>query len=190
MDFIRITFLQVSTTKPKNRMKKVTIICLMLFAVQSAFAQTQLARLTADWERAKIYTKEYLDAMPADGYALKPTPEIRTFAQQMGHLADANFAFISAATGKAKTMEGSVEKMADQSKAAITKATMDSYDYVITALKGVTEADLGKDVKVFGMDMKMGAAFEKAFEHQTHHRGQSTVYIRLKGATPPQEKLF
>lgn len=166
------------------------MICLMLVAVQSAFAQTQLAKLTADWERGKVYTKEYLDAMPEDGYAFKPTPEIRTFAQQMGHLADANLAFISAATGKAKPMEGSVEKMADQSKAAITKSTMDSYDFVIAALKGMTEADLAKDVKVFGMDMKMGTAFEKAFEHQTHHRGQSTVYLRLKGATPPKEKLF
>ncbi|NIJ51764.1 DinB family protein [Dyadobacter arcticus] len=171
-------------------MKKITMLCLMLFAVQSAFAQTQLAKLTADWERGKVFTKEYLDAMPDDGYAFKPTPEIRTFAQQMGHLADANFAFISAATGKAKPMEASVEKMADQSKAAISKATMDSYDYVITALKGMTEADMAKDVKVFGMDMKAGVAFEKAFEHQTHHRGQSTVYIRLKGATPPKEKLF
>lgn len=30
----------------------------------------------------------------------------------------------------------------------------------------------------------------KAFEHQTHHRGQTTVYLRLKGITPPAEKLF
>jgi len=33
-------------------------------------------------------------------------------------------------------------------------------------------------------------AIDKAFEHQTHHRGQATVYIRLAGGTPPQEKLF
>ena len=30
----------------------------------------------------------------------------------------------------------------------------------------------------------------KCFEHQTHHRGQTTVYIRLAGGTPPAEKLF
>jgi len=30
----------------------------------------------------------------------------------------------------------------------------------------------------------------KTFEHQTHHRGQCTVYLRLMGVTPPQEKLF
>jgi hypothetical protein len=30
----------------------------------------------------------------------------------------------------------------------------------------------------------------KAFEHQTHHRGQATVYLRLKGVAPPNEMLF
>jgi uncharacterized damage-inducible protein DinB len=30
----------------------------------------------------------------------------------------------------------------------------------------------------------------KTFEHQTHHRGQTTIYIRLLGIRPPQEKLF
>jgi uncharacterized damage-inducible protein DinB len=30
----------------------------------------------------------------------------------------------------------------------------------------------------------------KTFEHQTHHRGQTTIYIRTQGIKPPQEKLF
>lgn len=171
-------------------MKRIAIICMFLLAGKFASAQTTVAKQIADWERAKAYTKEYLDAMPDDGYALKPTPEIRSFAQQMDHLADVNYAFISAATGKAKPMDSSLEKMADQSKPAVTKAVMESYDYVLTALKGMKDADLGKDVKVFNMDMKVGTALEKAFEHQTHHRGQTTVYIRMKGATPPKEKLF
>lgn len=172
------------------KMKFLFTICVMLFAANSLSAQVATAKEVANWERAKIYTKEYLDAMPEDGYSFKPTPEIRTFAQQMGHLADANFAFVAGASGKAKPMAESVEKMADQSKAAITKAVMESYDFAIASLKGMTDADLGKDIKMFGMDMKSGVAFEKAFEHQTHHRGQTTVYIRLKGATPPKEKLF
>jgi len=30
----------------------------------------------------------------------------------------------------------------------------------------------------------------KIFEHQTHHRGQTTIYIRLQNITPPNERLF
>lgn len=46
-------------------------------------------------------------------------------------------------------------------------------------------------VKLLGrFEMIRAAALYKGFEHQTHHRGQTTVYIRLAGSKPPQEKLF
>jgi uncharacterized damage-inducible protein DinB len=40
------------------------------------------------------------------------------------------------------------------------------------------------------MKLPKALILAKAFEHQTHHRGQATVYLRLKGVTPPQEMLF
>ncbi|HWY33985.1 MAG TPA: hypothetical protein VNX68_05020, partial [Nitrosopumilaceae archaeon] len=55
-----------------------------------AFAQFNQLEMVVEWQRAKTYTKAYLDAMPEDGYGFKPTPDIRSFAQQMLHLADAN----------------------------------------------------------------------------------------------------
>lgn len=171
-------------------MRKLILSAMMLLTTHALFAQVTTAKMIADWERAKIYTKAYLDVMPEDGYAYKPNPEIRSFSQQMGHLADANFAFAAAATGKASPSTASIEKMADQSKAAVTKATLESYDFVINSLKATSDADLSKAGKVFGKDITSGSAFEKAFEHQTHHRGQTTVYIRMKGVKPPQEMLF
>lgn len=163
---------------------------MLMLATQILLAQTPHQKQIADWERAKVFTKEYLDAMPDDGYGFKPTPEMRSFAEQMDHLADANFNFTASAVGKKSPLEGKAEKMADQSKASVTKIVMDSYDFAIASLKEVPDADLTKDIKLFGMDSKVGTAFEKAFEHQTHHRGQATVYLRLKGVKPPQEKLF
>ncbi|TDE18609.1 DinB family protein [Dyadobacter psychrotolerans] len=171
-------------------MKQITIICLMWLTSQTLFAQVTQDYQIAEWERAKVYTKEYLDAMPEDGYKFKPTPEMRSFAEQMDHLADANFAMAAAASGQKSPMTGSAEKMPDQSKAAVTKVVLDSYDFMIASIKATPAADYGKAIKLFGMDTKSGIAFDKAFEHQTHHRGQTTVYIRLKGVKPPQEKLF
>jgi uncharacterized damage-inducible protein DinB len=61
----------------------------------------------------------------------------------------------------------------------------------IDGLKKMTLAQMGENVQMFGrFDMTKATALNKAFEHQTHHRGQTTVYIRLAGAKPPQEKLF
>ena len=148
--------------------------------------------IVKEWERAKAFTKEYLDAMPESGYALKPTTEMRSFAEQMLHLTDANYGFISAATGeKSPVGFGESEKTADKSKENVTKLVMAGYDYVINHVGKMTPAQLNENVKLFGQfDMTKETALAKCFEHQTHHRGQTTVYIRLAGAKPPQEKLF
>jgi uncharacterized damage-inducible protein DinB len=148
--------------------------------------------MVADWQRAKAYTKEYLDAMPADGLAYKPNADVRSFAEQMLHIAMANFAFAAAASGKAQPYkEKNLEKAPEYAtKEALDKVVMESYDFVIAALQGTHEAQMGEKIKVFGMDMTRDLAYSKAFEHQTHHRGQATLYLRMKGVTPPKEKLF
>ena len=156
-----------------------------------AAAPDHIAMMVADWTRARDYTKEYLDAMPEDGYSLKPTPDIRSFAEQMLHLANANYAFAAAATGVENTSKVNLEKTDSmKTKPACTKAVTDSYDFVINAIKGADVKKFGEAIKLFGQDTTRGVALAKAFEHQTHHRGQTTIYIRLKGAKPPAEKLF
>jgi uncharacterized damage-inducible protein DinB len=160
-------------------------------AIKAASADP-IATWVADWTRAKDYTKEYLDAMPEDGMGLKPTPDIRSFAEQMLHLANANFAFASSATGAANPQQGkNLEKMDEyKTKAALTKIVMESYDFVINSVKGMDLKKMDESVKFFGRDLTRGAALSKGFEHQTHHRAQTTIYLRLKGVKPPQEKLF
>ncbi|MBL7781404.1 MAG: DinB family protein [Saprospiraceae bacterium] len=154
--------------------------------------QNPVDDIVKDWERAKTYTKEYLDAMPEAGYALKPTPEMRSFAEQMLHLTDGNYSFASAAIGgKSPIGSGESEKTTDKSKANVTKLVLDGYDFVIDQVKKMTPAELSDSIKLFGQfDLSKGTALSKCFEHQTHHRGQTTVYLRLAGVKPPQEKLF
>ena len=175
-------------------MKKLTLLFSLLaltFARSTVFAQFTQTQMVAEWQRAKAYTKAYLDAMPADGYTFKPTPEIRSFAQQMLHLADANYFFISTVNGKPSPMgETSVEKSVPQTKEATTKAVLDSYDYVITSLQAITPAQMNETVSLEDHTISKANAFGKAFEHQTHHSGQTTIYLCLKGVVPPGEMLF
>lgn len=175
-------------------MKKLTLLFTLMvtvFACATVRAQITSDQMAAEWQRAKNYTKAYLDAMPDDGYGLKPTPEMRSFAGQMLHLTDANYFFISSASGKPSPLgKTSAEKTVEQTKAATTKAVMDSYDYAISAIQGMTAAQLQETVKFAGKDLSKAMVINKGFEHQTHHRGQTTVYLRLKGVTPPPEMLF
>lgn len=169
--------------------------CLFLSNISAKAANAQpptKSQMSADWQRAKEYTKEYLDAMSEEGLGFKPTPEMRSFAEQMLHLANANFMFAATVSGKANPYQGkNLEKSADyKTKAALSKVVLESYDFVMSALNGTSEAQLNENIKLFNNNLSRDLAFQKAFEHQTHHRGQTTVYIRLKGIKPPNEKLF
>lgn len=170
------------------------LLSILTLVVMNTFVQAQspIEEMVKDWERAKAYTKEYLDAIPADKYGYKPTPEIRSFAQQMLHLTDANYGFASAATGVPSPVGfGESEKSTDQSKENVTKLVMAGYDFVINSIKTMSPAQLNEVTTLFGrFEMSKGKALEKCFEHQTHHRGQTTIYLRLVGVTPPNEKLF
>ena len=174
------------------KLKSLVVVLCLIIGGQLVKAQVKATDLVKDWERSKAYTKEYLDAMPESGYALKPTPEMRSFAEQVLHLGDANYAFASAATGtKSPVGQGELEKTSDKSKANVSKLVLESYDFVIDQIKKAPEAQLDETTKLFGkFEMSKRMALAKAFEHQAHHRGQTTVYLRLAGVKPPQEKLF
>ena len=43
---------------------------------------------------------EAAEIMPADEYSFKPTPEVRSFAQLIGHVVFGNFYFCSQAKGE------------------------------------------------------------------------------------------
>jgi uncharacterized damage-inducible protein DinB len=172
---------------------KILAAALCLIAgTQIAIGQYKLTDLVKEWERSKIYTREYLDAMPDSGYALKPTPDMRSFAEQLLHLADANYGFVSAVTGTKNPFgRGELEKSSDKSKSNVSKLVLTSYDFVIDNIKKMTATQMDEAIKLFGnFDMTKGIALAKVLEHQAHHRGQTTVYLRLAGVKPPQEKLF
>ncbi len=63
-------------------------------------------KLVKDWERAKTYTQEYLDAMPANKYEFRAVDSIRSFAEQMLHLAQGNVGLISNGTGAQRIFTG------------------------------------------------------------------------------------
>ena len=160
---------------------------------RKAESTVKIDQMVADWERAKAYTQAYLNASNDEVINFKPTPDMRTFGQQMLHLSEANYNLASAATGKPSPITWGALEKSDQykTKAAVTKAVMDSYDFVIAAAKEMDEQKMSENVKLFDkFEMSRGAALSKTFEHQNHHSGQTTVYLRLKGLTPHKAMLF
>lgn len=158
--------------------------------LSAADIQTQMVK---EWERAKAYTVSYLNTMPADKYSFKPVDSIRSFAQQMLHLAAGNLFLMSTATDIqppsffASDIEHSTTA---QNKDSVMYYVTASYDYCANAVKTLDLAKWGETKELFGFKATRFALMMKTFEHQTHHRGQTTIYIRLQGIRPPQEQLF
>lgn len=178
-------------------MRKLSLLVVTCLAFIITNAQTNVSdllktQLIADWERAKAYTKEYLDAMPADKYGFRAQDSVRTFAQQMLHLAQANFFLGSNATGKERPNFGRNLEQATsaQSKDSVTYYVNLSYDFMIDGIKNMDWTRLEESQGRGNFSGTRLGWLLKTFEHQTHHRGQTTIYIRLVGVKPPNEKLF
>jgi uncharacterized damage-inducible protein DinB len=170
-------------------------LAVFLFCTLHAVANDDSLKiqLIKDWQRAQAYTQQYMDAMPADKYSFRPNDSIRTFAQQLLHLAQGNVGLVSNGTGAAPLIWAgrNLEKSAAaNSKDSVVFYVNASYDYCIAALKAMDAAKFDEKVTRGTLTESRFSWINKAFEHQTHHRGQTTIYIRLLGIKPPNEMLF
>lgn len=180
--------------------KKNTLLTITLLLAGLSFRATAQpisgdeikAQFVSDWQRAKAYTLDYLNTMPADKYSFKAVDSIRSFAQQMLHLSAGNVGLISLATGEKTDFpaRGIENRPGAQNKDSVVWYVTRSYDF---AIESVQKLDPNKYGELVGQDPRKVTRFAwllKAFEHQTHHRGQTTIYIRLQGIRPPNERLF
>ena len=125
--------------------------------------------------------------MPAEEYAFKPTPQVRSFGELIGHVASANYFFCSQAKGEKSPATGNYETTS--SKADLVKALNGSPAYCDDAYTATTDSNFQQLVKVAGpggggREAGRGAlTFNTA--HNNEHYGNIVVYMRLKGHVPP-----
>jgi len=165
---------------------------LLCVTTQAQFNESVKAQLVKEWQRAKVYTLEYLDAMPKDKYGFKAQDSIRSFAQQMLHLAQDIAIMVSLGTGKERIWQGQIleQRASAQAADSVKYFVIAGYDYGISAIQSIDASRFEEKVRQRNVEETRFAWLLKAFEHQTHHRGQTTIYIRLLGLKPPSEKLF
>ena len=179
----------------KTSIMKVRMLSLLFILCLCPYTQAQnssIEALVADYERAKTLTLAYLEAMPDDKYSFKPTPEIRTFSEQMLHLAQGTIGLSSNGTGADRIFPGeNLEKTeAYQTKSEVIRLVTASFDFAIEGIKNIDPESFDEIVEAGQFKVTKLGWVNKAFEHLTHHRGQCVIYLRLNGITPPQFQLF
>lgn len=136
------------------------------------------------------------EAMPEDKYSFAPTAGnfkgVRTFAQEVKHVATANFAFFSAVLEQAPPPGVNVEEQANGpdnivTKDQIVKYLKDSFALGHKAAASLTAenavAPLAKPPFSF-IKTRLGYA-SFACTHAFDHYGQMVEYLRMNGIVPP-----
>ena len=131
---------------------------------------------------------EAAEAMPAADFAFKPTPQIRSFAELLGHVASANNYFCSMAKGEPPPSTVNFERTVTD-KAGAVKALGDALNYCDGVYKETTDANANQAVKLAGPggSGQSTRALVLVFNttHNNEHYGNVILYLRLKGIVPP-----
>ena len=136
------------------------------------------------------------EAMPDDKFNFAPTQGefkgVRTFAQQVKHIAAVNYMFGGAILSEKPPVELGSENGPDSmtSKADCVKFLKDSFDYLQKALNSVNESNvMGEVPSPFGPNkMTRLRLVLIATSHPFDHYGQMVVYLRMNGIIPPASR--
>jgi len=124
------------------------------------------------------------DKMPEANYSFKATPEVRSFGQLVGHVADANYMFCSLASGQENPSKASIEKT-KISKADLVAALKDAVAYCNKTFDGMTDTNGSQMVKFMNFNLAKLTVFSINTAHTDEHYGNMVTYLRLKGIVPP-----
>jgi hypothetical protein len=178
-----------------HRITTVVLTCLPLVLATPAAAQKRLisqAALISIVENHKGAVLRYIDAAPDSMLGFRPTPGVRTFAQQIEHAAGSDALIAQLAiTGSAK----GIPAMGDtavylHNKAALKKYAAAAMDYTVAMLRGVSDAAMDENIVQFGNKVTRGRALMELLDHFPWTLGQTVPYLRLNGVTPPEYSPF
>ena len=175
----------------RNRKKILMMVALMMAAFLAAGAQRSeaqsgfLAPIKTQWESTRALVTNMADFVPEDKYDWKPTPEVRSFREQLQHLVGENYMYMSMAAGETNPM-GNDKINALKTRAEIVQAMKDSYEYGAKVWAGMTEAKAMENITLFNNQAPRLRAILGQIVDNMDHYGNLVVYVRVNGMVPPR----
>ncbi len=168
------------------------LVALLSMAAVPAFAQAptanpNVANARMLWEDVSKYISEAAADVPEAVYAYKPTPEVRSFGELLGHVAGSEKMFCAIALGEKPPAEDVVEKAAT-SKAALIAALKDSHAFCARAYAQTDGATTNAMVDLFGQKRSRLFTLLENATHDNEHYGNIVTYMRMNKMVPPSSK--
>jgi hypothetical protein len=136
------------------------------------------------------------EMMPEASFGFRPTPELRTFGQQINHATGAHYSFCNQAGLPPGIQKQAAPNLAAvTTKPAIVAALKESIAYCDRVLAAASEAWLAEIVPGLGgsssgqiRGMRAHAFIYNAV-HSAEDYGTITTYMRMQGVVPPSTAL-
>ena len=165
------------------------VLALALLSTRGMFAQEPLDGLwqgyDGEWRHVSQQLIALAQATPADKFAWRPAPGVRSSGEIYMHIAMANFWLLSATGPKMPAdMKEGMEKSVT-SKADVIAWLKRSLDAVNQAHIAETPKDLERKVQVMGRDATVDGMYLRIIVHANEHMGQLIAYARMTGVVPP-----
>jgi len=175
------------------------ILATLAFLSVPAFAQAQEganANPLSTWLKT-AFTNNHnnivrsAEKMPEEFYNLRPGPqeEVRTFGQQLGHVANFNFLWCSQAKGEKNPNAGNdLAKLT--TKPEFIKALNDAFSYCDAVYSSLTDASGAEMVDITQENGRQTRNLRMAllilnYGHNNEIYGSMVSYMRMKSIVPP-----
>lgn len=144
--------------------------------------------LRGDYQNVRDFFIRAAEKMPEENYGFKPSPDLRTFGQQVGHVADDQYNLCAPAKGETRKaayrhLEETLSKKAD-----LVAALKEAFAYCDGAYDALSDASGTEIVKFGKTDRTRFAMLNWNLWHTWEHYGNVVVYLRMKGLVPPSSE--
>lgn len=168
--------------------RTLAVVAVLAFALpaspQAADANPYTTAIRRQFGRIAGVVIRAIEKMPDEHLNFRPTPEVRTFAEIGGHIADGNFLLCRTAH------ENKFEIMREHehrpgTKADLLAALKRSVEYCEAAFDATTDANGTAQVKIGENSYPKLMVLDWAVSHSWEHYGNLVTYMRIKGIVPP-----
>lgn len=170
MKYLSISFILILSFSLSLRAQK----------IDSLFIAAAITKL----QHSKEYTLKVANLMPDEKYMFKPTTGEMSFGEQLLHLSS-NMGWLCSAYLNGSSNPVTKADLEFQKKEEILTVVNKSYDYAINILQRFKPINLSDTVSFFAGPLNKLQIINLLNDHQTHHRAQMIVYLRLNGIKPP-----
>lgn len=170
--------------------KKIPLLLLVaVLAPEALAAQAEapvMQSVRPGYESAKGYLLRTAEQLSEEDFEFRPTPEVRTVRELLGHIADSQHFYCSVALGEASPHETEFEST-QTTRDAMTRALRESFDYCDTAY-AQADAEALQPVAVWGGQRSRLSILVSNALHNWEHYGNLVTYMRMLGQVPPSSQ--